>query len=176
MSMNHLSPAKMGFVKLSSVSVLLLPFFLLTMQLHQTLSVRAETNGKVYVVYMGARQHEDPNLVTASHHDMLASVLGRYVLYDMLASVLGSKEAAVESMLYSYKHGFSGFSATLTESQAKQISKIPGVIRVTPSRSCKLQTTRSWDFLGLDYSHPTEILSKTNQGDGVIIGVVDSGI
>jgi hypothetical protein len=33
-----------------------------------------------------------------------------------------SKEAAKESILYSYKHGFSGFAAALTESQAELIA------------------------------------------------------
>ncbi|RZS26970.1 hypothetical protein BHM03_00060393, partial [Ensete ventricosum] len=33
----------------------------------------------LYIVYMGERQHEDPDLVTASHHDMLSSVLGRCI-------------------------------------------------------------------------------------------------
>nr|XP_018677476.1 PREDICTED: subtilisin-like protease SBT3.3 [Musa acuminata subsp. malaccensis] len=63
----------------------------------------------LYIVYMGERQHEDPDLVTASHH-------------DMLSSVLGSKEEAVSSIVYNYKHGFSGFAAMLTESKAHQIA------------------------------------------------------
>lgn len=33
-----------------------------------------------------------------------------------------SKEAAKSSILYSYKHGFSGFAAKLTESQAEDIA------------------------------------------------------
>ena len=38
---------------------------------------------KIYIVYLGERRHEDPELVTESHHDMLASVLGRYVVVRM---------------------------------------------------------------------------------------------
>ena len=34
---------------------------------------------KVYIVYMGEKKHDDHrSMVTASHHDVLASVLGRY--------------------------------------------------------------------------------------------------
>lgn len=33
-----------------------------------------------------------------------------------------SKEAAIDSIVYSYKHGFSGFAARLIESQAKEIA------------------------------------------------------
>ncbi|KAM0859633.1 hypothetical protein ACQ4PT_047064 [Festuca glaucescens] len=61
---------------------------------------------KLYIVYLGERQHEDADHATASHH-------------SILASVLGSKDAASESIVYSYKHGFSGFSAMLTEPQAE---------------------------------------------------------
>ncbi|THU58120.1 hypothetical protein C4D60_Mb03t10830 [Musa balbisiana] len=62
-------------------------------------------------VYLGERQHEDPDLVIASHH-------------DMLSSVLGSKEEAVSSIVYSYKNGFSGSAAMLTESQADKIAVV----------------------------------------------------
>ncbi|URD91747.1 Subtilase family [Musa troglodytarum] len=118
----------------------------------------------LYIVYMGERQHEDPDLVTASHH-------------DMMSSVLGSKEEAVSSIVYSYKHGFSGFAAMLTESQADQIAELPEVISVNPSRSVPLHTTRSWDYLGLGYEQPqpTGLLRRGNFGDGIIIGVVDTG-
>lgn len=51
----------------------------------------------------------------------------------------------------------------------------PEVISVKPSRTYELHTTRSWDFLGLNYMYPTELLKKSNFGDGVIIGMVDSG-
>ncbi|WZZ75768.1 hypothetical protein YC2023_087138 [Brassica napus] len=60
----------------------------------------------VYIVYLGERVHDDP---TASHH-------------EMLESLLESKEDAHNSMIYSYQHGFSGFAALLTSTQANKIS------------------------------------------------------
>ncbi|KAG6469559.1 hypothetical protein ZIOFF_070488 [Zingiber officinale] len=42
----------------------------------------------------------------------------------MLSSILGSKEEALSSIVYSYKHGFSGFAAMLTEYQADRIRGI----------------------------------------------------
>lgn len=118
---------------------------------------------KLYIVHLGEKEHEDPDLVTASHH-------------DMLASLLGSKEEALKSIVYSYRHGFSGFAAWLTESQAKNIAELPEVVSVKPNRVHRLQTTRSWDYLGLKYYPPRGLISKANYGDGMIIGVVDSGI
>jgi hypothetical protein len=43
----------------------------------------------------------------------------------------------------------------------------------------KLHTTRSWDFLGLDYNQPPQqpgLLQKAKYGEDVIIGVIDSGL
>lgn len=51
----------------------------------------------------------------------------------------------------------------------------PEVVSVTPDSLYKLQTTRSWDYLGLSPQTPNNILDKTNMGDGIIIGVLDTG-
>uniref|UniRef100_A0A2N9F4C4 Inhibitor I9 domain-containing protein n=1 Tax=Fagus sylvatica TaxID=28930 RepID=A0A2N9F4C4_FAGSY len=83
---------------------------------------------------------------------------------------------ASDLMVYSYKHGFSGFAAKLTKSQAQKLAELPGVVRVIPNSLHKLQTTRSWDFLGLSSHSPNNILHNSNMGDGVIIGVFDTGL
>ncbi|KAG8374507.1 hypothetical protein BUALT_Bualt10G0002000 [Buddleja alternifolia] len=121
----------------------------------------AQTN--VYIMYLGERKHEDPKLVTDSHH-------------DMLTELMGSKQLASESIVYSYRHGFSGFAAKLTEFQAQQLSDHPDVVGVIPNTFYKLQTTRSWDYLGLSSQAPNNLLNKSNMGDGVVIGVLDTGI
>uniref|UniRef100_A0A804IAV3 Uncharacterized protein n=1 Tax=Musa acuminata subsp. malaccensis TaxID=214687 RepID=A0A804IAV3_MUSAM len=66
----------------------------------------------------------------------------------------------------------------LTESQADKIAEMPEVISVNPSRSVPLLTTRSWDYLdlGFEQPQPTGLLARGNFGDGIIIGVVDTGI
>ncbi|KAF3590270.1 hypothetical protein DY000_02027019 [Brassica cretica] len=67
--------------------------------------------------YLGERVHDDPELVTASHH-------------EMLESLLESKEDAHNSMIYSYQHGFSGFAALLTSTQAnKHYKKTARILR-----------------------------------------------
>ncbi|XP_058085389.1 subtilisin-like protease SBT3.6 [Magnolia sinica] len=141
---------------------ILLSLIFVVLSDHRPIStVHAASN--VHIVYMGKRQHHDPTVVSNSHH-------------DMLASVLGSKEAASDSLIYSYRHGFSGFAAKLTESQAQTIAEFPGVVHVMPNRLHKPHTTRSWDFLGLDFHSQAKLLSGSNMGDGVIIGVIDTGI
>ena len=105
--------------------------------------------------------------------------------------------------MYSYKHGFSGFAAMLTDSQAKKlagkfqgllcegkrkflwkcddqnsmVSGMRGILGVTLSHTVRGSTTRSFDFLGLSFnSPPSQLLHKARLGEDVIVGVIDSGI
>ncbi|GJN25289.1 hypothetical protein PR202_gb13097 [Eleusine coracana subsp. coracana] len=89
-----------------------------------------------------------------------------------------SKDEALKSIVYSYKHGSSGFAAKLTESQAEELEKYPGVLSVRPNTYWKMHTTRSWDFLGLNHYQPSSKLLKKakNNGEDIIVGVLDSGI
>ncbi|KNA23934.1 hypothetical protein SOVF_020920, partial [Spinacia oleracea] len=120
-------------------------------------------SAKVHIVYMGDRKHQELQQIHDSHH-------------QILANLLGSKKAAEKSILYSYKHGFSGFAAMLTKSQAEVIADHPEVISVLPNRILHVQTTRSWDFLNVKPQLVNGILSKAHHGAGTIIGIIDSGI
>ncbi|XP_015892327.1 subtilisin-like protease SBT3.9 isoform X1 [Ziziphus jujuba] len=120
-------------------------------------------SSNVHIVYMGEKRHDEPELVSESHH-------------HILSHVLGSKEAAEESIIYSYKHGFSGFAAVLTQTQAKHIADFPGVVNVIPNRIFSLCTTRSWDFLQVRPDIRNGILAQSRSGSGSIIGIMDTGI
>nr|AJP61136.1 At4g21326p-like protein [Arabidopsis halleri] len=118
---------------------------------------------KIYIVHLGVRRHDDPELVSESHQ-------------RMLESVFESEEAARESIVYNYHHGFSGFAARLTDSQAKQLSERPDVFSVAPNRKVQLQSTRVYDYLGLSPSFPSGILHESNMGSDLVIGFLDSGV
>ncbi|XP_054808188.1 subtilisin-like serine-protease S isoform X1 [Prosopis cineraria] len=122
-------------------------------------------SAKVYVVYMGSKNGEDPAEIIRHHHQILASVHS------------GSINEAEASLVYSYKHGFRGFAAKLTDEQASQISKMPGVVSVFPNSKRRLHTTHSWDFMGLLDDETMEILgfSTRNQAN-IIVGFIDTGI
>ncbi|KAF7035688.1 hypothetical protein CFC21_046511 [Triticum aestivum] len=75
------------------------------------LPLSANASSKLYIVYMGEKKHEDPSVVTATHH-------------DILTSVHGSEDESLKSIVYSYKHEFSGFAAMLTETQARTLASI----------------------------------------------------
>uniref|UniRef100_A0A0E0C8S6 Subtilisin-like protease n=2 Tax=Oryza meridionalis TaxID=40149 RepID=A0A0E0C8S6_9ORYZ len=125
--------------------------------------IKAHGSHRLYIAYLGEKKHDDPTLVTGSHH-------------DMLSSIIGSKEEAKVSITYSYKHGFSGFAAMLTEDQAEDLAELPEVISITPNQKHELMTTRSWDFLGLKNEPPSELLQRSNYGEDIIIGIIDTGI
>ncbi|XP_006397047.2 subtilisin-like protease SBT3.8 isoform X1 [Eutrema salsugineum] len=147
----------------SSILVVLSLLILLIGQSSFVARAGAERKTKVHIVYLGEKQHDDPEFVTESHH-------------QMLWSLLGSKEDAHDSMVYSYRHGFSGFAAKLTNSQAKKIADLPEVVHVTPDSFYELATTRTWDYLGLSAANPKNLLNDTNMGEEVIIGIVDTGV
>uniref|UniRef100_A0A1J3HWZ4 Subtilisin-like protease SBT3.5 n=2 Tax=Noccaea caerulescens TaxID=107243 RepID=A0A1J3HWZ4_NOCCA len=86
------------------------------------------------------------------------------------------REEAHDSMVHSYRHGFSGFAAKLTESQAKKLADSPEVVHVMPDSFYELATTRTWDYLGLSVANPKNLLNDTNMGDQVIIGFIDTGV
>lgn len=51
----------------------------------------------------------------------------------------------------------------------------PEVIQVIPSHMHKLHTTRSWDFIGLEPYRTKNLLNEGKMGEGIIIGIIDSG-
>ncbi|KAL2332871.1 hypothetical protein Fmac_014084 [Flemingia macrophylla] len=94
--------------------------------------------------------------------------------YKFLASHLGSHEKAKEAIFYSYNEHINGFAAVLEEVEALEIAKNPNVVSVFLNKGHKLQTTRSWESLGLeiDGAVPKDSLwEKASYGEGVIIGV-----
>ncbi|EFJ12001.1 hypothetical protein SELMODRAFT_125066 [Selaginella moellendorffii] len=140
------------------------------------LNFQGRDHGDTHIVYLGnVDKSLHPEAVTSSHH-------------ALLRDILGSDEAARESLGFSYRHGFSGFSARLTEEQAAKISSLPNVLSIFPNKIRKIHTTNSWEFLGLygsgenslfGASESTEsswLWHNTKYGKDVIIGVFDSGV
>ena len=77
--------------------------------------------------------------------------------------------------LYSYGYVFNGFAAELTEAQAQKLAATKGVLAVSKDEIRTLDTATTPNFLGL--SGPTGFWQSTGaKGEGVVIGIVDSGI
>ncbi|KAJ9557588.1 hypothetical protein OSB04_012202 [Centaurea solstitialis] len=123
--------------------------------LSNSIQANSDDNRKVYVVYMGHNTRDDIS-ASSLHLSMLQQVAGRD----------GGRH-----MLQRYTKSFHGFSARLTQEEAKKLSGMDGVVSVFPSKKHKLATTSSWDFIGF----PLTVNRSTTESD-IIIGVFDTGI
>jgi subtilisin family serine protease len=87
---------------------------------------------------------------------------------DALAKVGGAKK------LYSYGYVFNGFAAEMTPAQAAKLAQMPGVLAVSKDEFRELVTATTPNFLGL--SGADGFWNMKANGEGVIIGIVDSGV
>jgi subtilisin family serine protease len=80
--------------------------------------------------------------------------------------------------LYDYTISFNGFAAEMTVDQANKLASVDGVLLVSPDSIQSLDTSSTPDFLGLTLPGGLwDQLGGTKcAGEGVIIGVIDSGI
>ncbi|BFG33367.1 hypothetical protein CerSpe_196410 [Prunus speciosa] len=131
--------------------------------------IHSSSTPHVYIVYLGHSLNvHDPHLASKHH-------------LQLLSKVFASEEDVRQSMLYSYKHSFSGFSAKLNSSQATTLAKMEEVISVFRSKTLRLHTTRSWDFLGLTLSSSSSTSTagtplQLAYGEDIIVGIFDTGI
>ena len=86
------------------------------------------------------------------------------------------KAVRVESgkKVYDYTYALNGFAVRLTPSEAAALAKQPGVVAVRPDEMRYLTTDSSPDFLGL--TDPAGPWAKGYDGEGVVVGVIDTGI
>ncbi|XP_050156055.1 subtilisin-like protease SBT4.14 isoform X6 [Malus sylvestris] len=145
----------------------LTPWFLLlislisTLPVDVTLSAAHQDTRKDYIVYMGDKPKPEVSTTTTSALHV-----------NMLQNVIDDSNIAHESLLlHSYKRTFNGFAAKLTEEEAQKLAGMDGVVSVFPSETKKLQTTRSWDFIGFP-----EMVKRSAIETDIIVGVIDTGI
>ncbi|KAJ4849462.1 hypothetical protein Tsubulata_045453 [Turnera subulata] len=111
-----------------------------------------------YIVYMGSLPEGD---YRQSSHQL-----------SLLQEV--TQQSSLENLLIrSYIRSFNGFSAKLTKKEAESLESREGVVSVFPSTKLKLQTTRSWDFMGFRESSSK---SPRRAASDIVVGVIDSGI
>ncbi|CAH2069451.1 unnamed protein product [Thlaspi arvense] len=114
----------------------------------------------VYVVYMGSLPSSGDYSPMSVHVNILQEVTGKNSIEDRLVR--------------SYKRSFNGFAARLTGAERERVAKMEGVVSVFPNKKLKLQTTTSWDFMGLKEGKKTK-RNPAVESD-TIIGVIDGGI
>src|SRR5574341_884773 len=101
----------------------------------------------------------------------------KYVAYldskhdEALSKVGGNK-------LYDYVYSYNGFAAKLSVEQANKLAFVNGVLLVSPDELQTMDTSSTPTFLGLDAEGGLwdQLGGVGSAGEGIIIGVVDSGI
>src|SRR5690606_12193725 len=81
--------------------------------------------------------------------------------------------------LAEYDTVFSGFAAELTAEEAEELAASDRVLSVVPDEIYQLHTATTPDFLGLDGrwgSWKAQFGDPESAGEGVIIGVLDTGV
>jgi subtilisin family serine protease len=79
-------------------------------------------------------------------------------------------------LVYRYQYGLNGFAARMHPSQAHKLESLPEVLRVWEDEVRPLTTNHSLNFLGLFDNAEGLRGSLGLDGDGIVIGVIDSGI
>jgi subtilisin family serine protease len=89
------------------------------------------------------------------------------------ADSLEAAGASINQGIHNYTVALNGYSALLTEDQAREIESQPGVRMVLEDEMRQIQTERSPEFLGLSGSRGAW---SRYTGEGVVVGVIDTGI
>ncbi len=80
----------------------------------------------------------------------------------------------LEQKVHTYVYALNGFSAFMTEAQAAEMAKQPGVIAVMPDEM--RYPTQDSETTSLTVTDPAKQASKGYDGSGVVVGIIDTGI
>jgi subtilisin family serine protease len=87
-----------------------------------------------------------------------------------------ARAGAGTELIYRYRYGLNGFAARMHPSQAHKLENLPDVLHVWEDEIRPLATNFSLDFLGLFDPEKGLRGAPGLDGDGIVIGVIDSGI
>ncbi|XP_015167536.1 subtilisin-like protease SBT1.7 [Solanum tuberosum] len=105
-----------------------------------------------------------------SHEQWHSSILETVNLKDT-ASESSTKPTR---LLYSYDNAFQGFSAVISEDELQVLEKLPGFVSAYADKMVTLDTTHTFQFLGLNTE--SGLWPASHYGEDVIVGVIDTGV
>ncbi|KAK6158077.1 hypothetical protein DH2020_005391 [Rehmannia glutinosa] len=94
--------------------------------------------------------------------------------YNSFLPKTTTDEEGSSRLVHSYRNVITGFAAKLSPEEVKEMEKIDGYINARPQKKIPLHTTHSPNFLGLNQN--LGFWRGSNYGEGVIIGLLDTGI
>ncbi|MGB3685999.1 MAG: S8 family serine peptidase, partial [Ornithinimicrobium sp.] len=100
-------------------------------------------------------------------------------LADQQQGAVEAAGAETSDILYNYDTAFNGMAVELTGAQAAAMRKDPNVVNVWETEMLTADTVSTPDYLGMsgdDGVWETRFPGAEGPGDGMIVGVIDSGI
>ncbi|OMO90590.1 hypothetical protein CCACVL1_07334 [Corchorus capsularis] len=153
--------SNMGILEIITSILLLNVLFLISFTL---------ANSNTYIIHMDSSAMPK---AFSTHHSWYSSLLSS-VSETTSETEDDSSSLATCKHLYTYTNTINGFSAILTLSELESLKNSFGYISHTRDASLKLHTTHTSQFLGL--TSVSGAWTAPNQGEDVIIGLLDTGI
>ncbi|ONI06851.1 hypothetical protein PRUPE_5G085300 [Prunus persica] len=141
----------------------------LTFMFYLSIAVAQEeqTSLQTYIVWV--EKPISQNSYAQSHED-----LESWYQSFLPETSANSNQLMKQRMVHAYRHIATGFAAKLTQEEVKAMENKEGFVSAHLQRTLPLHTTHSPEFLGLHQG--LGLWEQTNYGEGVIIGVLDTGI
>ena len=131
---------------------------------------------------MKAMEATAPEVTGAVKMDVETAAVKRYAAYldDQREYVLNLAEQQMGRTLrprHVYRHVMNGFAVAMGAEEAGQMAKTPGVRSVTPDSVLYTQTDAGPQWIGATrFWAGTGGVPNPNQGEGMVLGVIDTGI
>lgn len=148
---------------------LLLKLIFAYISLTHFITTLAHDQRSTYIVHM------DKSLMPkafSSHETWYSSTINS--LNSPLPSTPTGPPTTRSQLLYTYNNVVHGFSATLSSMELLELEKVVGFISAFKDSSPTLDTTHTFEFLGLNSL--SGLWPISNYGEDVIIGVIDTGV
>ena len=130
-----------------------------------------------YQAKVSSASAASPNSKPTGRPDMGSAAIKQYAagLVDEQQRVL-TKLGPGTQQLYSYRYGLNGFAARMTAGAAQKLENLPEVLNVWEDEVRPLATRYSPTFLNLFDAEQGLRSREGLDGDGIIIGFIDSGV
>ncbi|MEM1411062.1 MAG: S8 family serine peptidase [Pseudomonadota bacterium] len=78
--------------------------------------------------------------------------------------------------VHRYRAAANGFTASLSSAEVRRLSAMEGVKLIAPDENIPLNTFAGPEWIGADRVWAGEGFASENRGEGIVIGVIDSGV